>query len=103
MKEKEERVDEGRRRALKLMGLAALFSAIGVVEVDREVLMKMLKRVDPREILGGEGELSLSPPRDERTSRKEAELKSLCMKAAEAICEASGRDSPECREALMKC
>ncbi len=103
MKERRERVDEGRRRAIKLMGLAALFSAIGVVEVDREAFMKMLKRVDPREVLGDSAELALSSPVDERASRKVAELKSLCMKAAEAICDASGRESPECIEALKRC
>ncbi len=96
-------IDEGRRGTIKLLGLAALLSAIRVVEVDRSEFMKMLQRVDPRDIIGDKE--SLAPPSAStgRVAEKERMLKSLCMKAAEALCSQRGRDSAECREALSRC
>ncbi len=101
----EERVDLGRRRALKIMALAAALAAIDFAVFDKEEFKKMLRRVGLDEVLGEE-EASLgdgSSSWEKRAMEKEEEMKAICMAAAEAICAEKGETHVDCIAAIRKC
>ncbi|MEB3807052.1 MAG: 4Fe-4S dicluster domain-containing protein [Desulfurococcales archaeon] len=99
-----EGVDKGRRTALKLIGLAAALSAIDFAVFDRDEFVKMLRRVGLDEILG-EQQLAggNGGSLEKRAREKEEELKSICMEAANLICQEKGDASKECMLAKYKC
>ena len=102
---KDQRVSENRRLALKLVGLAGMLLAIDYAVFDKEEFKKMLRKVGLDEILGvdvAEAKEGLGDW-ERRAKEKEAELKQLCMAAAEMICNEKGPTHADCLISMKKC
>ncbi|MCE4625004.1 MAG: 4Fe-4S dicluster domain-containing protein [Desulfurococcales archaeon] len=99
----EGKVDEKRRMAIKIAGLAALLSTIDFAVFDKEEFKKMLKKVGLDDILNVAEAREGLGHYEERAKKKEEELKNLCMAAADKICSEKGFASADCLLAKKKC
>lgn len=99
-------VDEGRRRALKIMALAGMLASVDLAVFDKDEFKKMLRKVGLDEILDGDdvelagaGETRL----EKRAKKKTEEMKKICMEAAQKICDEKGINHADCLAAIHKC